>query len=475
MRSLDRIKVSRVIRSLERTKLRQIQPYGFALLTRQRPFLVEWGGNIRETSCEAQFEGRWIIQLQTSFLNNGIVIDELVSIDGKAEKTNKHRTFPVPLSEKDGYDASGESAEVSDDNCMEQREETLLTSLSSVPACATLVGSESGESPADEKEKDQLECRRSEKSCQGGLYMVLDHSKEASSSEYQKNRKEAPEGKCKNSKRILKTDKEVLEFNRKYQQVLVERDAAISVRDKLESLCRELQRQNKLLMEQCRRISEEGQNLRLDLSTKFNDAIQNVSNKLEEQKDECLSQMNENEMLREKLKQLADQHDLSDQQYTLQLQQKTLELKIAELKIQRLEEKLAQEQAQIKLYAEQVSHLLVTEKNLREQLTAEGEKFQQFQDAWVKSNEVFETYKQEIEKMVQSRQDVNKEIAFLKSKCVKSDFTLVELLEERERMKKQLERTKNQKDKLESLCRLLQAERKQNLNGNRKTESPPQL
>jgi hypothetical protein len=33
----------------------------------------------------------------------------------------------------------------------------------------------------------------------------------------------------------------------------------------------------------------------------------------------------------------------------------------------------------MKLYAEQVSQLLATEKNLRLQLTADGEKFQQFQ------------------------------------------------------------------------------------------------
>lgn len=36
--------------------------------------------------------------------------------------------------------------------------------------------------------------------------------------------------------------------------------------------------------------------------------------------------------------------------------------------------------------------------------------------------------------------------------------------EQRERMKKQLEKTKNQKEKLESLCRLLQAERNQGFN-----------
>lgn len=62
-----------------------------------------------------------------------------------------------------------------------------------------------------------------------------------------------------------------------------------------------------------------------------------------------------------------------------QLKQKTLELQIGELKIKQHEEKLVQEQSQMKLYAEQVSQLLATEKNLRLQLTADGEKFQQFQ------------------------------------------------------------------------------------------------
>ena len=117
--------------------------------------------------------------------------------------------------------------------------------------------------------------------------------------------------------------------------------------------------------------------------------------------------------LRDKLKQLADQYTLAQQQYAqevsyialswlmvgghevdngdfifffsfhmldaLQLKQKTLELKIAELKIQQNEEKLAHEKEQMKLYAEKISQLLETEKSLRLQLTADGEKFQQFQ------------------------------------------------------------------------------------------------
>ncbi|KAL8159834.1 hypothetical protein V2J09_001371 [Rumex salicifolius] len=320
--------------------------------------------------------------------------------------------------------------------------------------------------PAEANDKNQSETEAVENSSTGAQE---DHLKAASSSsDHSKNIKEVTESKRKSSKRTFRTEKEFLEFTLSYQQVIAERDSAISVRDKLESLCRELQRQNK---DECKRVSEEGQNLRLDISRRFHDAIKDVSSKLEQQKGESLTQLKENETLRDKLKQLVDQYALSEQQHAQQLKQKTLELKIADLKIQQAEEKLYQEQEQMKHYAEQVSQLLTTEKSLRLQLTADGEKFQQFQDALQKSNEVFETFKQEIEKMSKSIKGLKKENAFLKSKCDKSDFTLIELVEERERMKKQLEKMKNQKEKLESLCRSLQAERKQNSDDKKTSEA----
>lgn len=279
------------------------------------------------------------------------------------------------------------------------------------------------------------------------------------------NKHEMAEVKRKTGKQSSKSERNLLELTLKYQKVIAEREAAIAVRDKLESLCRELQRQNKMLMEECQRVSTEGQNLRLDLSKKFNDAIKDVSSKLEEQKHDCLSQLNENELLRNKLAHLADQYSLSEQQFAQKVKQKALELELADLKMQQQQEKLAQEESQMQLYAEQVTQLLETEKNLRGQLAADGEKFQQFQDALMKSNEVFETFKQEMEKMAKLIKELKKENDFLKNKCEQSDIALVKLVEEREYMKKQVEKVKNQKEKLESLCRSLQAERKQNLSG----------
>ncbi|GLT66850.1 hypothetical protein SLA2020_391940 [Shorea laevis] len=395
--------------------------------------------------------------------------DELVSNDLDAStsgtgKTQKLRTFPVPLAETDGFDESLDSVEGG----------LVMPGLSSsVPEAAVgvLKGSEV-------KGEVKEECQSTERSTEGGLNTSSTNLKGTTSPEsvdlLQNKKPEIAETKRKNAKRgSFISEKKVLELSLRYQQVLTERDAAIAVRDKLESLCRELQRQNKMLMDECKRVSTEGQNLRLDLSAKFQEAIKDVSNKLEEQKDESLTQLKENEMLRIKVKQLADQYVLSEQQHAQMLKQKTLELQLADLKIKQHAEKLIQEQSQMKIYAEQVSQLLATEKNLRLQLTADGEKFQQFQDALLKSNEVFETFKQEIEKMTKSIKELKKENEFLKSKCEKSDFTLIELVEEREKSKKQLEKIKNQKEKLESLCRTLQAERKQSSMGSNSSDSVP--
>lgn len=47
--------------------------------------------------------------------------------------------------------------------------------------------------------------------------------------------------------------------------------------------------------------------------------------------------------------------------------------------MQQHQERSAQDQSQLQSYVEQVTQLLETEKNLRLQLAADGEKFQQFQ------------------------------------------------------------------------------------------------
>ncbi|KAL8210650.1 hypothetical protein R6Q57_005087 [Mikania cordata] len=403
-----------------------------------------------------------------------LVVDDFQSCEGDDCSVEQARTFPVELIECANCDAQ-KLIKMPAEDCKDESD----VGLPNVVSDNVARKSEQEMAPSvDGKYHTAETCQNSGKPTEQGVEMQAAHVQGTSSLESSgTSRKDTSEVKRKSAKRTFKTEKEFLEFTLSYQKVLSEKDTAISMRDKLESLCRELQRQNKMLMDECKRVSTESQNLRLELSNKFQEAIKDVTDKLEEQRDDSLTQLKENEMqvfhvplstykilfrLRNQLKQKENQMVLIEQQHAHQLKQKTLELQIADLKNQQHEENLVKEQSQLKLYAEQVSQLLATEKNLRLQLTADGEKFQQFQDALVKSNEIFETFKQEIEKMTKSIKELKKENTFLKGKTEKSDMTLIQLVEERERMKKQLEKTKNQKEKLESLCRSLQAERKQN-------------
>lgn len=132
--------------------------------------------------------------------------------------------------------------------------------LSNVPDCsveghiaAPLASSVSESQPSrsnDVKEQQQGEGQSSDKSKQPLETKALPVKDACASGmvDSSKNKKSETGEKRKGSKRALKSEKELLEFSLKYQQVLAERDAAFAVRDKLESLCRELQRQNKMLM-----------------------------------------------------------------------------------------------------------------------------------------------------------------------------------------------------------------------------------
>ncbi|KAH7430716.1 hypothetical protein KP509_08G011200 [Ceratopteris richardii] len=233
------------------------------------------------------------------------------------------------------------------------------------------------------------------------------------------------------------------------------------VREKLESLCRELQRHNKQLTDECKRIASEEQQKRLELSNRFHEAIKDVTVKLEEQGDERLRQAKQNELLQEKLRQFTQQYELQEQQYAQHLKAKSLDYQILEVKLKQQEEINKQGEAKLFGLTEHITQLLQTEQEQKARIALYGEKFEQFQEMLSKSNEVFASFKTQMEKMSKTIKNLEKENLALKRKCEKSDVSLIELVDERAQLRKQLETTRNQKERLEALCRTMQAERKQ--------------
>ncbi|GBG60869.1 hypothetical protein CBR_g15990 [Chara braunii] len=233
-----------------------------------------------------------------------------------------------------------------------------------------------------------------------------------------------------------------------------------AVKQKLESLCRELQRQNKLVMEDSRRVATEEQQRREELAGRFQSTIQEITVKLEEQGEERIRQIRENEALREKLTQFTQKYEIREEHFQHQLKTKALELQLLHAKLTQQNETTKQEEEKVKLLKEQITSMLKSEAELRGQLSTYGGKFEQFQETLTKSNEVFATFKLEMDKMSKTIRKLEKENSALKAKCGKSDVTIIQLLEERATQTKQMDTLRAQKERLESLCRSLQAELK---------------
>lgn len=263
-----------------------------------------------------------------------------------------------------------------------------------------------------------------------------------------------------------KFERELILLKRRCDQLAKEKDTlcleltkANTMKQKLEGLCRELQKQNKVVMEDSKRITHEEHKKREDMTKKFQMTMREITTKMEEQGDK---QAKDNDMLREKLKNFAEQYEIREQHFLTQLKTKDLERQLLEAKLKQQMEIAAQEALKAQAYKEQITFLAKTESELRAQLSLYAEKFEQFQDTLTKSNDVFTTFKQEMERMTKTIKKSEKENSALRKKCEQTDYTLIELAEERNNYRKQVESLTQQKKQLEALCRALQTERTKN-------------
>lgn len=106
-----------------------------------------------------------------------------------------------------------------------------------------------------------------------------------------------------------------------------------------------------------------------------------------------------------------------------------------------------------------IMDLSSSESDLRAQLSVYVDKFKQVEDTLSKSNDLFATFRHEMEQMTQKLGRLEKENCALQSKCTTLSRNIIEMADERSKQAAAVELLKNQKAKLENLCRSMQAER----------------
>lgn len=236
-------------------------------------------------------------------------------------------------------------------------------------------------------------------------------------------------------------------------QSQVELNRALSVKGKLESLCRQLQQQSDALMEERRRATDLERRRRHELADEYQRAIEDVKKKMDAQAGERERLSRENEELRSSFKKFFERYDGREKE--MLEQQQGREAEVIELNKQ-LEDMAVQykKEATREAYAERDhQELCQGETQLRNELQVYSNKFSNFQDALSKSDKVLGQYKRQRNKMERRVQQLETENRELRTR---SDKRSVALTKDRDQMVKQ-------RDTLQERCRSLQAERQQAL------------
>ncbi|XP_036406474.1 beta-taxilin isoform X2 [Megalops cyprinoides] len=272
--------------------------------------------------------------------------------------------------------------------------------------------------------------------------------------------------------------KQLKTLQKKQAQTVKEKDhlqsehsRAILARSKLEGLCRELQRHNKSLKEESLQRYREDELKRKEITTHFQNTLTDIQAQIEQHSNRNTQLCKENSDLAEKLQSIISQYeqreeslekifkhrDLQQKLADAKLEQANMLLKEAEEKHKREKEYLLKEAIEKtkKCYAMKQQEL-----QMKKQLVLYSQKFDEFQGTLAKSNDIYATFKQEMEKMTKKMQTLEKDSTTWRTRFENCNKALVDMVADRAAKDKEFELFTLKIDKLERLCRALQDERR---------------
>ncbi|XP_048106642.1 beta-taxilin isoform X2 [Alosa alosa] len=267
-------------------------------------------------------------------------------------------------------------------------------------------------------------------------------------------------------------------LQKKSDQLLMQKDQlqfdlsrAILARTKLEGLCRDLQDYNKTLKVENLQRCQEDEKKRKEITTHFQSTLTDIQAQIEVHSNRNNKLCQENSDLAEKLNNIIHQyekreeslekifkhHDMQQKLADAKIEQANMLLREAEAKHKREKEYLLTQAAEWKLQAKELKEQQTV---MQAQLVLYSQKFDEFQATLGKSNDVYVSFKQEMDKMTKKMKKLEKESGFWKTRFESCNKALMEMIEQRSEKAKEFELFTIKVDKLETLCRALQEERK---------------
>ncbi|GAB1191662.1 hypothetical protein APSETT444_000844 [Aspergillus pseudonomiae] len=239
-----------------------------------------------------------------------------------------------------------------------------------------------------------------------------------------------------------------------------ELNKTVTMKDKLEKLCRELTKENKKVKDENKKLEDTEKKARLIVNERLDSLLYDIQdvmaakgNPRSEKVDIDLD-----EALRAKIKTIGEKFETREVHYKSLLRSKDAEIQSLTAKYEEQRRAAENEAARCRALSSQVSTFSHTEAELRSQLNIYVEKFKQVEDTLNNSNELFLTFRKEMEEMSKKTKRLEKENLTLTRKHDQTNRNILEMAEERTRNHEELEKWRKKSHHLEALCRRMQAQ-----------------
>lgn len=266
------------------------------------------------------------------------------------------------------------------------------------------------------------------------------------------------------------SEKKVEVLLREREQFHAERNKSIMTRKRLENLCRELQKQNKVVKNESLQRVKEQEEIRKDLSEKFQGGLAQITTLMNQNIEKNAKMYEENLEINKKFKTVYEQVEQKEQQLLKVHQQMKLDLQVADAKLAKVKmeataekEALLKEKQQllfkISEYQAQIKELQTTEVGLRSEISMYTDKYDEFQSALHKSNKIYGEFNVEMEKMTKKMHVLEKETSVWKQRWAKSHDALVTMATDKQARDGEIATLSKKVSLLQDLCKMFQSER----------------
>ncbi|KAK4127888.1 hypothetical protein N657DRAFT_234219 [Parathielavia appendiculata] len=237
-----------------------------------------------------------------------------------------------------------------------------------------------------------------------------------------------------------------------------ELNKTVSLKEKLEKLCRELQKENNKLKNENKTLSDTQVRSQNTWDERYSGLLRRMDD-YQEEKDNPRKQvvdMKVEELFRQRFKSFIDQYELRELHFHSQMRTKELEVQYNLARYEREKKNYEAETARSRQLNAQVQTFSKTETELRQQLNVYVDKFKQVEDTLNNSNDLFMTFRKEMEDMSKKTKRLERENENLKRKHDQVNGNILKMAEERNKNLAEIDELKKKLEKLNGIIKQMQ-------------------